>query len=124
MKASFTAAHLEDTVVEKGRTDLREYLDALRSVRESRAYDAPESSINLPSDDERIDRALSLAQETGASAKTVLVIGIGGSNLGTEALYQALRSVREVKEMLFIETVDEELLRAPQSVFARSERLE
>lgn len=86
--------HTRITSAELGRHTKRltPYLGELRKIVKSESYDAPESSIVLPSDISLIDETIKLAKElAGKKLKTLIVVGIGGSNLGTKAVYDALR---------------------------------
>ena len=98
---------------------LAEYTDHLRSVRASGAYEAPESSLCLPEDDGVLIAVRGLvARKVTPSLKYNIVIGIGGSNLGTKAVYDALAGYRdtmrpegeEYPKLIFAETVDPEWL--------------
>jgi len=93
------------------------YTTRLRQVNESGAYDAPESSLNLPGDEALLARVKAVATEKVTEAlKYSIVVGIGGSNLGTKAVYDALFGQRDLLEparfpkMLFAETTDPEWL--------------
>jgi len=97
------------------RTD--EYGARLRSVVASGEYQEYESSILLPSDKRLLEEAQALAeQKAGSQLKYHIVVGIGGSNLGTKAVYDALRGAYDQLEanrfpkLLFAETTDPEWL--------------
>jgi glucose-6-phosphate isomerase len=76
---------------------LEPYISSLRSVVEKGGYDAPECSLNLVSDPSHAEKAEALAAELGSEhLKYVIVVGIGGSNLGTSAVYEALRGRTDV----------------------------
>ncbi|MEX0910055.1 MAG: hypothetical protein WDZ75_02040, partial [Candidatus Paceibacterota bacterium] len=95
------------------RTKLGSYLSSLREITKRGGYDAVEGSLNLPVDHELRDEVRGLAEEKASNVKHVFVVGIGGSNLGTQAVYEALKDVRKVKEhvaMHFLETLDERTL--------------
>lgn len=67
------------------------YLSSLESIVEKGGYDAAECSLNLVSDKEQVQKAESLSRELkSGQLKYVIVVGIGGSNLGTAAAYEAL----------------------------------
>ncbi len=67
------------------------YIKHLQEVAKSKKYLAPESSIVLPNDSHAIKQVQRLAQTMSSrSLKYVIVIGIGGSNLGAKAVYDAL----------------------------------
>jgi glucose-6-phosphate isomerase len=96
---------------------LAEYTAYLRQVRQSGTYDAAESSLNLADDDALLEAVQYVAQEKKTDAlKYSIVVGIGGSNLGTKAVYDALQGYRDALEpqrspkMLFAETTDPEWL--------------
>ncbi len=71
-------------------SNLEDYRAHLDQVASSLSYDFPESCINLPFD-ELQDNALKKAVSTLSSEKLklIIVVGIGGSSLGSYALYQA-----------------------------------
>lgn len=94
------------TVVSIMGADVSPYVTLLRRVADSGVYLAPESSINLP-----FDEIILPAAEAVVSAKVtpalryIFVIGIGGSNLGTKAIYEALRpNLATTCEMIFLDT--------------------
>lgn len=67
------------------------YLSSLAGIVEKGGYDAPECSLNLCSDRERVQKAEELAASLGNERlKYVIIAGIGGSNLGISAVYEAL----------------------------------
>ncbi len=79
--------------------------------------DVPETSINLPADSAHIDACTSLAKKlAGKNLKYILDVGIGGSNLGTKAVYDALFGAFDGVEpdrypkMIFCDTADPEFL--------------
>lgn len=95
---------------------LQPYIEQLREVRASAAYEAPESSLNLP-DDAHITQNVQMLVNSKVSEqlKYNIVVGIGGSNLGTRAVYDALLGQRDmqpahVPRLLFAETTDPEWL--------------
>ena len=93
------------------------YDEKLRSVISSGTYEAYESSILLPGDEGMLASVTTLAsQKAGAELRYHIVVGIGGSNLGTKAVYDALYGAWDVLEpsrtskLLFAETTDPEWL--------------
>lgn len=102
---------------------LEPYTARLRQIRHHDAYTEYESSIKLPDDKALLEQAEVLASQKGTrELKYSIVVGIGGSNLGTKAVYDALFGARDVVEpqrfpkMLFAETTDPEWLAAVQQL--------
>lgn len=98
---------------------LDEYTTHLRNVRATGSYDDAESSLNLADDDAVLIAVRGMvAKKVTTSLKYSIVVGIGGSNLGTKAIYDALDGYRdlmrpegeEYPKLLFAETTDSEWL--------------
>lgn len=89
------------------------YIEHLNKVADAENYMHPESSINLPFD-ENVFALVGKYKKKYASKKLkyILDIGIGGSNLGTKALYDALFGYFDIVEpnrfpkMIFADTND------------------
>lgn len=83
--------------------------EELGKVLSRGGYDDPASSINLPNDEAIFMETKKIAGEIkGDSLAHVLLIGIGGSNLGAQAVYEALRALpeyRHLPQMYFADTV-------------------
>jgi glucose-6-phosphate isomerase len=94
------------TVVSIMNSDVAPYITTLRRVADSGVYLAPESSINLPFDETILSAAEAVvAAKVTPALRNIFVIGIGGSNLGTKAIYDALRPNLTTKcEMVFLDT--------------------
>lgn len=102
---------------------LEPYTERLRDIRKSEAYTEYESSLNLPNDTVLLDKVKNVAQAVVTpEIKYSIVIGIGGSNLGTKAVYDTIFGARDLLEpnrfpkMLFAETTDPEWLAAAQKL--------
>jgi glucose-6-phosphate isomerase len=100
-----------------------EYTAHLADVHRAGDYQAAESSLNLPQDAAVLQAVKSLVnQKVTAQLKYHVVVGIGGSNLGTKAVYDALYGYRDVLQpqsypkLLFAETTDPEWLVATQQL--------
>ncbi len=87
---------------------LQKELGILNSIA-GKGYDDAHSSINLPTDKAMIAQVKTLAKKY-QKASLIIVVGIGGSNLGTMAAYDAVKgkyaNFHEKKMMLFADTVD------------------
>lgn len=120
MKLSWQeTAHIPETSLSSYQATLTPYTETLKAVFQSGAYEASESSINLPFD----GALLQSVEEAKARLLTpelrfVVVIGIGGSSLGTRAIYDALLGFADVIDTtraprcIFLETFDPAFLSA------------
>jgi len=71
---------------------LAPYMEVLKKAANDEIYSTPEASVRLPFDGEVLKRAISVADKVNNnSLKYVVVVGIGGSNLGAQAIYEAIR---------------------------------
>ena len=110
---------LSEKKIESSLKELKGYLAYIQDIHQSKNYTFPESSINLPFDDAAKDEVLRLAEKKKTSdLKYILVIGIGGSNLGAKAVYDALRGYFDplclgtYPKILFLDTADPTFLKA------------
>lgn len=88
------------------------YIDHLNSCVKKGGYEFSESAINLPSDKKLLAEIIDLAQEKqNPGLKYVFLIGIGGSNLGSKALYEAMYKFSDdfayrTPKIFFLDTVN------------------
>lgn len=101
-------ANLDLTKLKPEIDKLQEYVQYLNTLKQSPEYDHIEDFIFLP------DNKLNLAElkEKVSEAREhdydlIILVGIGGSNLGAWTIYHALRPD---KQIIFAETIDPELL--------------
>lgn len=87
------------------------YREIFRAAAGKADYGTPESSINLPSDSQMHHEIEAAALKLKSpSLKYIIHIGIGGSSLGTQAVYEALRGnydglePRRFPKIIFIDT--------------------
>lgn len=112
LKTNYSRVSIDEAVA-----GLAEYTEHLRQVRASTHYDAPESSLRLADDDALLEAVRALVNDKVTDKlKYHIVVGIGGSNLGTKAVYDALLGYADVTQperfpkLLFAETTDPETL--------------
>ena len=111
-------ARVEAAELEAGQNDLKEYVDFVwKMVQEPPVYNHPESSILLPLDETFKNYLVQkVNQRKNPELKYIVVVGIGGSNLGTMALYRALRGRLGVflhlnePKIIFVDTVSSPLV--------------
>jgi len=90
------------------RESLDAYLAHIHNVIEKRDFASDEASILAPFDTEYISEVKQLAEDIeNPKLKYIVVIGIGGSSLGAKALYSALYEEGKTKEIVWLESVDE-----------------
>lgn len=106
-----------ETELKRTIATLGPYLEHAKQVVAVGTYDAPESSINLPADGQLLKNVLALKRRVvGKFLKYVVVIGIGGSNLGTKAIYDARLGFfdqlqpKRFPKVVFLDTGDPEFL--------------
>ncbi len=81
-----------------GESDIQHCIDALDGYRKEiiervvqKDYTAPEAALVTPFDHAHRERAEEISRTLG-TVRHVVLVGIGGSSAGTEAVYQALRT--------------------------------
>ncbi len=77
--------------IESTAQTLSDYVLHLQQIVKENTYDQLEASINLSSDPLLPQVKLLLAEKSIKKVKYIIDIGIGGSNLGTKAVYDALQ---------------------------------
>jgi glucose-6-phosphate isomerase len=89
------------------------YVHLLKPHSGSFNYNHSEDFLNLPFDKELLEKSNALKQKyVTPNLKYVVVIGIGGSNLGTKAIYDAIHgsfdnlTPNRFPKMLFVDTVN------------------
>ena len=93
-----------------------EYGAVLRRAMSDTAYSLPESALRLPFDKALFEKSRVLAAKLGGpKLNYVVVVGIGGSNLGAKAVYEALFGTLDglspfAPKMLFAETCSPEYI--------------
>lgn len=102
-----------------GTTDtarVSEYIAKMRLAMSDSSYATREASLRLPFDEELLRKSKTLATKlAGPKLAYILDIGIGGSNLGAKALYEATAGTMDAHtpfapKMLFADTCSPELL--------------
>jgi len=126
MKISFTHSLVPSEITENNFTKLRSYTEHLRTIVEEGGYGALESSINLPSDKGMLEKARELAQNFQDGIKYLVVVGIGGSNLGFKAIYEATKEAlpNTAPEVVFLETVEERTLKSLEEKIQKMESIQ
>jgi len=87
--------NVRESILQAHIQTLKGYRATLREASNDTTYASPATALAAPSDTHHIDEALAIATEFGPSVQTVLLVGIGGSDLGTRAVYDALKGHAE-----------------------------
>ncbi len=117
-----TSTALESAAVNALAGKLTPYLSRLRRVVEMGGYGAPECSLSVPADTYMLHATEAIVERVySAALRYIFVVGIGGSNLGTKAIYDALAGMRDLyphthTRLIFIDTTDPVLLSVAQSL--------
>lgn len=125
MKFNYKNSLLTDSQIAAEAKNLDPYIKHLQEVVSKNDYSFPESSINLSADLELLKNVSELQKSLSTkNLKYIIDIGIGGSNLGTKAIYDALYGFYDVLEpnrypkMIFADTTN------PQFFFKLQQFLE
>ncbi|OGZ14637.1 MAG: hypothetical protein A3H76_05740 [Candidatus Lloydbacteria bacterium RIFCSPLOWO2_02_FULL_54_12] len=109
------------------------YIGEIAAMKEGAAgkYSVHESSLFLPLDEKILAEAESQGEKyVSAQLRYIVVIGIGGSNLGAKAVYDALRGTYDPArpqkpKLVFLDTLSHDTFRALDELFeARVEHSE
>lgn len=99
------------TLLKKDTASLRrvatKYAKQLRSSIDAGLYNVPESALAVASDTEYQD-ALAHAVAPFGTPKHVVLVGIGGSSLGTQAVYEALKTPQS-PTLLVLDALDDDM---------------
>ncbi len=127
MKFNFeNNCQLSNTEIEERGKILLSYLKHLKSVADKNNYENDEGSINLPFNKDSLLQIKEIVKKTKSQKlKYILVIGIGGSNLGTKAIYDALFGYFDVvnpdrfPKIIFLDTTDPEFVSQSASLLKK-----
>lgn len=108
---------LSQQEIDQTTQELTTYIDGIHKTIEDGGYDTPESSVNLPTDSATLQAVLAMAAEkVSPELKYIVNIGIGGSYLGTKAVYDALYGAYDgldetrFPKMIFADTTNPEMM--------------
>lgn len=114
MKFFYENSLVKEKEITKIAKRLFSYINNLKELKKKfKYYNQPESFVFLPEDEENLERVENISKEL-KSFKKFILIGIGGSNLGTLAIYSSLGDFilkSNKRELLFLETIDSLKLR-------------
>lgn len=113
-----TITQISERILEQRIQKSEKYIAQVQAVMQSKDFNEPESSVNLPFDDNIINSVKELSHKlVSQSLKYFVIIGIGGSNLGSKAIYEALLGFQDSLQpnidrakILFIDTNNSRLI--------------
>jgi len=104
---------VSETEVVKTYEILRDYVAFLNEVSKNTGYEFPESCINIPFDEKITSEVVRIKEIlVQKPPKYIIDVGIGGSNLGTKAIYDGVFGYFDILEpkrfpkMIFVDTND------------------
>jgi glucose-6-phosphate isomerase len=119
MKFSYENSNVTDAEIASSAKRLEQYRNELSHIISDSLYENDEASLCLPGDSRIYDEVLSVYQTKNVDKlKYVILIGIGGSNLGAKAVYEAIcgefdkYSVAKHPRLLFLDTTSTRELNA------------
>jgi len=124
MKLNFlNTTKFEAFLIQQEATKLNEYILKIKNVINNKQYTEPECTVNLPSDNlvEEVVQKMVLKKST-KNLKYIVVIGIGGSNLGTKAVYDSVFGVYDLyktqrhPKIIFLDTQESLILESVTNV--------
>lgn len=118
MKFSYEQSLIDPEVLHETAQSLEMYREHQAKVADKQDYEALECSLQLPFDEELLLEVRKTVQAIKTpTLQYVVVIGIGGSNLGTQAVYDAVAGsmnllIDRLPKILFLDTVSDERMTA------------
>ncbi|NQV90167.1 hypothetical protein HQ487_02055 [Candidatus Uhrbacteria bacterium] len=123
MKFTYNHALISPTSLHPLIQRMSTYQKRLEQVAQATGYVEAESSIQLPNDEALLEQIQETAKRLHSpTLQYIIVIGIGGSNLGTQAVYEAIAGsmnllVDRLPKLIFLDTVTDEKMTAVTRVF-------
>ncbi len=122
----YGTAGLKQFDLRRAAKRLTGYFKLLNKITENKVYNLPESCLNLINDQELLKSVKALAkQKGGRKLKYIIIAGIGGSNLGSKAIYDALFGFFDLLEpkrfpkLIFADTTHPEFLEKLRGFMSR-----
>lgn len=81
------------------RKEVSDYLKKIRKVVKEKDYSEPESFLALPEEKFQFPKS-------AKKPKLIIVVGIGGSSLGAEAIFEALKQKKKLAPILFLDAIN------------------
>lgn len=112
-----TSSRINATDLKGVGNKLAQYVADLQNIYSAVAYENPECFLSLLNDSSLIESVEALKkQKVSPALKYIFVVGIGGPNLGSRAIYDALKGYSDIlypqrlPKIIFFDTCDGEFL--------------
>lgn len=128
--------HTENTLVAKNVINtalplLEDYKKSVTHYLTNKTYVKPENLVKLPYDEDNLSHIMQMKELFVTKAlKYIIVVGIGGSNLGTKTVYDALYGYSDIFEpnrnpkIIFLETLNASYTKKALQFLAREVKTE
>ncbi len=95
-------------ILQSMNRELEACLESLKKFSRQKEYTSDESFIRLPYDENILETSVAAIKSAGEpELKNIVLIGIGGSSLGTKAVYKALEKSRDnLVKIDFLDQID------------------
>lgn len=103
-------AKINSRFLQKKKNDLSFYLSELKKIINEKKYNSPEGFLLLPEE----FSLRKIRKELPFSSyffDLILLVGVGGSSLGPQAIYEALKRKKIIKEMIVLDALNPLLFR-------------
>lgn len=123
---NFDSSRVTASEIAERSTSLESYRSKLKTVVETKDYTSLEASLVVPYDETLLAQVKSVLETKDISQlKYIFVVGIGGSNLGTKAVYDAIRGLddghrKSGPKMIFLDTVGQKLFEIMRDIIEES----
>lgn len=94
----------------KKKKEISDYLNELKRILREKDYSQPESFLVLPEEKNVIKMPWQFYYASD-DFQLILLSGVGGSSLGVQAIYEALKNKRNLKEILVLDSLNPLFLR-------------
>ncbi len=120
-----TTKKITDNIVMAHINMLKPYRNTLENAINATDYYFNESSLRAPFDKKQINEIKKYGNKFNKHIKFVLLIGIGGSDMGTRAVYDAIRKTQKYDifsksaspKLIIFSSIDNEMLEGVKNIF-------
>lgn len=124
MEISFDNGRTRSKLLQMQSNLVLPQVQTVRTVLKHNNYEAVEASVNVPEDDSILDAVIAVVDTVDSTKlRYVFLIGIGGSYLGTKAVYDALFAARDITphtapRLVCVDTTSATLLASCEAIIA------